>query len=271
MLLISMSSILTTTMFFMGSDERPENSQPFCDLTEHSCLLPFSSFGQPRPYSLLATLSEATAQMLLLSRHLFLLVYHGNFTLKALLCHACKSDLSCQLQILSSSLLELIHPLKCRIRVPWSLRRRSQRAGSLTVSCCSFPAEIHIIASTEGSGGVQYPATRCNPIANGKERKTQGHDQHHQALDSDGLLPKAGEILIPDRQKLLLAVGVSHELLGVEGKTSQQSLSTAEHPNTCFCRTQPVKTSWVPPSYQNEGGNQRRKLKSPLLPVLSGS
>lgn len=57
-------------------------------------------------------------------------------------------------KILSSSLLELIHPLKCRIHVPWSLRRRSQRAGSLTVSCCSFPTEIHIIPSTEERGSL---------------------------------------------------------------------------------------------------------------------
>ena len=59
----------------------------------------------------------------------------------------------------------------------------------------------------------RYPAARCNPVADGKERKAQGHDQNHQTLDSYRLFPQAWEVLVPDCQELLLAIGVSHKLL----------------------------------------------------------
>ena len=63
-----------------------------------------------------------------------------------------------------------------------------------------------------------YPAARRNPVANGEERKAQGHHQHNQTLDGCGLLPQPREVLVPDGQELLLAVGVSHKLGGERGR-----------------------------------------------------
>ena len=70
----------------------------------------------------------------------------------------------------------------------------------------------------------RYPAARCDPIADGKKRKAQGHDQHHQTLDSYRLFPQAWEVLVPDCQELLLAVGVSHELLVGTGREAEREV-----------------------------------------------
>lgn len=60
--------------------------------------------------------------------------------------------------------------------------------------------------------GKPYPAAWGDPVANGQERESQCHDQHHQTLDGHRLFPQTGEVLIPDGQELLLAVGVGHKL-----------------------------------------------------------
>lgn len=66
---------------------------------------------------------------------------------------------------------------------------------------------------SEGSG-QSYLAARGEPVADGEQREAQRHHQHHQALDGDGLLPQARQVLIPDRQQLLLAVRMGHKLQG---------------------------------------------------------
>lgn len=78
-----------------------------------------------------------------------------------------------------------------------------------------------------------YPAARCNPVADGEERKAQGHNQHDQTLDSYGLFPQTREVLIPDCQELLLAVRVSHKLLAERdvGDCAIRDTSTTE----CTC------------------------------------
>lgn len=161
-------------------------------------------------------LSVVTAQVPPQSSHLFLPVYQEDFYLKALICHSH----ACLLLVPNhlGSILGLIHTLKSRICVPQPLKMHSQRGGHLKGSFCIFLIEIHLTPTTERRRRGQYPAARCDPIADSEERKAQGHDQYDQTLDSDGLLPKAREVLIPDRQKLLLAVGVSYKLLEVEGE-----------------------------------------------------
>lgn len=76
------------------------------------------------------------------------------------------------------------------------------------------------LGNTEVTESIRklYPAARRNPVADGEERKAQGHHQHHQTLDGCGLLPQPREVLVPDGQELLLAVGVSHKLGGERGR-----------------------------------------------------
>lgn len=59
---------------------------------------------------------------------------------------------------------------------------------------------------------VPYSAARSKPVGQSQSRQSYSHCQHHQQFDSSGLLPQAGQILIPDTQQLLLAVRMSHKL-----------------------------------------------------------
>lgn len=65
-------------------------------------------------------------------------------------------------------------------------------------------------------GIYPYPAAGSEPIADSQQGQSQGHQEHHQTFDCDSLFPKAGQVLVPDRKQLLLAVRVSHKLQ--EGK-----------------------------------------------------
>lgn len=57
-----------------------------------------------------------------------------------------------------------------------------------------------------------YLATWDYPVGDSQERQTYGDPQYCPALHSDRLLPQSGEILIPDRQQLLLTVGMCNKL-----------------------------------------------------------
>lgn len=57
-----------------------------------------------------------------------------------------------------------------------------------------------------------YLATWHYPVGNSQEGQTCGHPQHRPALHPNGLLPQAGQVLVPDRQQLLLTVGMGDEL-----------------------------------------------------------
>jgi len=57
-----------------------------------------------------------------------------------------------------------------------------------------------------------YLATRHYPVGNRQEGQTRGDAQHCPALHPHGLLPQAGQVLVPDRQQLLLTVGMGDEL-----------------------------------------------------------
>ncbi len=57
-----------------------------------------------------------------------------------------------------------------------------------------------------------YLATWDYPVGNSQEGQTYGDPQHCPALHPDGLLPQTGQVLVPDSQQLLLAVGMGNEL-----------------------------------------------------------
>lgn len=59
---------------------------------------------------------------------------------------------------------------------------------------------------------VRYLATGHDPVSDGEERQSDGDTQNRQTLHSDGLLSQTRQILIPDGQKLLLAVWMSYKL-----------------------------------------------------------
>lgn len=59
---------------------------------------------------------------------------------------------------------------------------------------------------------ITYSAAWGNPIGHSQSGQSYSHCQHHQQFDGSGLLPQAGQVLIPDTQQLLLAVRMSHKL-----------------------------------------------------------
>lgn len=63
-----------------------------------------------------------------------------------------------------------------------------------------------------------YSAARSDPVSQSQSRQSYRHRQHHQQLDSSGLLSQAGQILVPDAQQLLLAVRMSHKLKTLQSR-----------------------------------------------------
>lgn len=61
-----------------------------------------------------------------------------------------------------------------------------------------------------------YLATGHDPVGDGEERQSDSYAQDCQTLHTDGLLPQTRQILVPDRQQLLLAVWMSHKLRHME-------------------------------------------------------
>lgn len=57
-----------------------------------------------------------------------------------------------------------------------------------------------------------YLATWHYPVGNSQEWEAYSYSQDCPALHTNGLLPQARQILIPDSQQLLLAVRMSNEL-----------------------------------------------------------
>lgn len=57
-----------------------------------------------------------------------------------------------------------------------------------------------------------YLATWHYPVGDSQEGQAHRDPQHRPALHPDGLLPQAGQVLVPDGQELLLTVGMGHEL-----------------------------------------------------------
>lgn len=57
-----------------------------------------------------------------------------------------------------------------------------------------------------------YLAARHYPVGNSQKGQTYGDPQNCPALHSDRLLPQSGEVLVPDRQQLLLTVGMCNKL-----------------------------------------------------------
>lgn len=64
-----------------------------------------------------------------------------------------------------------------------------------------------------------YLATGHYPVGDSQEGKPYCYPQHRPALHTDGLLPQAWQVLIPDSQQLLLAVGMSNKLKIEKKKT----------------------------------------------------
>lgn len=63
---------------------------------------------------------------------------------------------------------------------------------------------------------ASYSAAGSDPVSQGQARQSDGHRQHHQQFDGSGLLPQAGQVLIPDTEQLLLAVRMSNKLEDTE-------------------------------------------------------
>ena len=57
-----------------------------------------------------------------------------------------------------------------------------------------------------------YLATGHNPVGDGEEGEAHSDPQHSPAHDPHRLLPQTRQVLIPDGQKLLLAVWMGHKL-----------------------------------------------------------
>lgn len=57
-----------------------------------------------------------------------------------------------------------------------------------------------------------YLATWDYPVGDSQEGQTYSDPQHCPALHPDRLLPQTGQVLVPDSQQLLLAVGMGDEL-----------------------------------------------------------
>lgn len=72
---------------------------------------------------------------------------------------------------------------------------------------------------------VSYSAARRDPVSQSQSRQPNGHRQHHQQFDSHGLLPQAGQVLVPDAEQLLLAVRMSHELEDTKCRESSKTVA----------------------------------------------
>ena len=57
-----------------------------------------------------------------------------------------------------------------------------------------------------------YLATGHDPVGDGQEGQPHGDPQDSPALDPHGLLPQPGQVLVPDGEQLLLAVGMGDKL-----------------------------------------------------------
>lgn len=55
-------------------------------------------------------------------------------------------------------------------------------------------------------------ATWHYPVGDGQEGQTYGDPQHCPALHTDRLLPQTRQVLVPDGEQLLLAVGMGNKL-----------------------------------------------------------
>ena len=66
-----------------------------------------------------------------------------------------------------------------------------------------------------------HPAAGEQPVSCGEKGQTQAHQHHHEALHQQVLLPEERQVLVPQTQELLLAVGVGHKLSRKNGKTNE--------------------------------------------------
>lgn len=71
-----------------------------------------------------------------------------------------------------------------------------------------------------------YLATWHYPVSDGQEWQPYGDPQHCPALHTNGLLPQTRQVLIPDSQKLLLAVGMGNKLQRQKGTRNLNKLRT---------------------------------------------
>lgn len=73
-----------------------------------------------------------------------------------------------------------------------------------------------------------YLATWHDPVGNSQEWQANGDPQHGPAFNSNGLLPETRKVLIPNGQKLLLAVRMGDKLVreGDPGKLNEEKYYT---------------------------------------------
>lgn len=57
-----------------------------------------------------------------------------------------------------------------------------------------------------------YLATWHYPVGDSQEGQTYSDPEHCPALHTNGLLPQTRQVLVPDSQQLLLAVGMCNKL-----------------------------------------------------------
>lgn len=59
---------------------------------------------------------------------------------------------------------------------------------------------------------IAYLAAWHYPVSNGQEGQPDGDPQHGPALHSNRLLPQTRQVLVPDREQLLLTVWMGNKL-----------------------------------------------------------
>lgn len=79
-----------------------------------------------------------------------------------------------------------------------------------------------------------YLATRHYPVGDSQKGQTHGDPQHRPALHSDGLLPQTREVLVPDSQQLLLAVGMGDKLKGDETQEKNKRERERRQRSRCY-------------------------------------